>query len=164
MSEQSDSVVDLLLKQGVPANQCYCGSCGVDYSDMDLAGLVEMASRRTCLECRHLARDFSGGPLEWAFKEPAECVRCGEVYDEASGEGYNGFCPGCADATEPAEKKPRAGGSTVMTPAPQSARMAEAAGTKVCSATSRMRTPSMMSANATPPFLRKNPRGFAATN
>ena len=36
-------------------------------------------------------------------------------------------------------------GSILMTSAPQSARMAEAAGTKVCSATSRMRTPFMMS-------------------
>ena len=50
----------------------------------------------------------------------------------------------------PRMASPRSGCSTLMTSAPQSARMADAAGTKVCSATSRMRTPSMMSDNVNP--------------
>lgn len=32
---------------------------------------------------------------------PVECRRCQEFYDEARGDGYNGLCPSCADATEP---------------------------------------------------------------
>lgn len=35
--------------------------------------------------------------------EPYACERCGEVYDEAGGDGYMGLCPACADATEPPE-------------------------------------------------------------
>ena len=54
----------------------------------------------------------------------------------------------------PRMASPRSGCSTLMTSAPQSARMADAAGTKVCSATSRMRTPSMMSGNEIPPCVR----------
>ena len=50
----------------------------------------------------------------------------------------------------PRMASPRSGCSILMTSAPQSARMADAAGTKVCSATSRMRTPSMMSGNVNP--------------
>lgn len=34
--------------------------------------------------------------------EPHACDRCGTVYDEASGDGYAGLCPSCADKTEPA--------------------------------------------------------------
>jgi hypothetical protein len=30
------------------------------------------------------------------------CDDCGEVYDEACGDGYCGLCPACADASEPA--------------------------------------------------------------
>ena len=29
--------------------------------------------------------------------EPYPCERCGEVYDEAGGDGYCGLCPSCAD-------------------------------------------------------------------
>jgi rubredoxin len=32
-----------------------------------------------------------------ALVEPYPCERCGEVYDEASGDGYCGLCPSCAD-------------------------------------------------------------------
>ncbi len=45
----------------------------------------------------------------------------------------------------PRMASPRLMCSILMTSAPQSARMAEAAGTKVCSATLRIRTPFMMS-------------------
>ena len=55
----------------------------------------------------------------------------------------------------PRMASPRSGCSILMTSAPQSARTAEAAGTKVCSATSRMRTPSMMSGNWIPPLVRR---------
>lgn len=30
--------------------------------------------------------------------EPHNCDECGELYDEASGDGYCGLCPSCADA------------------------------------------------------------------
>lgn len=33
--------------------------------------------------------------------EPHLCDECGELYDEAGGDGYNGRCPSCADASEP---------------------------------------------------------------
>lgn len=33
--------------------------------------------------------------------EPHRCDRCGTTYDEASGDGYCGLCPSCADQTEP---------------------------------------------------------------
>lgn len=29
--------------------------------------------------------------------EPHDCDECGETYDEASGDGYCGLCPSCAD-------------------------------------------------------------------
>lgn len=32
------------------------------------------------------------------MEEPHACDNCGTVYDEASGEGYAGLCPTCADA------------------------------------------------------------------
>jgi hypothetical protein len=32
--------------------------------------------------------------------EPHDCECCGEVYDEAGGNGYCGYCPSCADETE----------------------------------------------------------------
>ncbi len=35
---------------------------------------------------------------------PRKCERCGEVYDEARGDGYNGMCPSCADETEPEDE------------------------------------------------------------
>ena len=47
---------------------------------------------------------------------------------------------------------PRSIGSILITSAPQSARSAEAAGTKVCSATSRTRTPSITAVNGTLPL------------
>ena len=33
--------------------------------------------------------------------DPHACDQCGTVYDEAGGDGYQGLCPSCADATEP---------------------------------------------------------------
>lgn len=33
--------------------------------------------------------------------EPYTCEECGEEYAEASGEGYAGMCPRCADESEP---------------------------------------------------------------
>jgi rubredoxin len=35
-----------------------------------------------------------------ALAEPYDCERCGNVYDEASGDGFCGLCPTCADETE----------------------------------------------------------------
>jgi len=35
---------------------------------------------------------------------PHPCDRCGDVYDEARGDGYCGLCPSCADATETPEE------------------------------------------------------------
>ena len=68
----------------------------------------------------------------------------------------------------PRMASPRSGCSILITSAPQSARMADAAGTNVCSATSRMRTPSMMSANAVPPvrcaWATRSPRGGGRFN
>lgn len=29
--------------------------------------------------------------------EPRTCKACGDVYDEARGDGYCGLCPACAD-------------------------------------------------------------------
>ena len=52
----------------------------------------------------------------------------------------------------PRMASPRSTCSTLITSAPQSARMAEAVGTNVCSATSRMRTPFMMSVMEISPF------------
>src|SRR5262245_46854597 len=49
---------------------------------------------------------------------------------------------------------PRSACSTLITSAPHSARMADAAGTKVCSATSRMRMPFMMSSMGDGPLSR----------
>ena len=44
----------------------------------------------------------AGSPIaESAPDEPVTCSRCGAVYDEATGDGYCGLCPECADATEP---------------------------------------------------------------
>lgn len=34
----------------------------------------------------------------------ARATRCGELYDEARGDGYAGLCPACADETEPDEE------------------------------------------------------------
>ena len=31
------------------------------------------------------------------YIEPHNCDECGELYDEASGDGYCGLCPSCAD-------------------------------------------------------------------
>lgn len=38
--------------------------------------------------------------------EPNACERCGQVYDEAKGDGYCGLCPPCADATDPPHDPP----------------------------------------------------------
>jgi rubredoxin len=32
--------------------------------------------------------------------EPHACHDCGEIYDEANGDGYCGLCPRCADDTD----------------------------------------------------------------
>ena len=50
---------------------------------------------------------------------------------------------------------PRSTCSILITSAPQSASSADAAGTKVCSATSRMRTPCITSVMTAPPVLRR---------
>jgi hypothetical protein len=43
-------------------------------------------------------------PAAWdEAEEPTRCSSCGDVYDEARGDGYCGLCPSCADATEPKE-------------------------------------------------------------
>ena len=55
-------------------------------------------------------------------------------------------------AARPRMASPRSIGSILITSAPQSARSAEAAGTKVCSATSRTRTPSITAVTGTLPL------------
>jgi hypothetical protein len=47
-----------------------------------------------------LARPWAN-PAHAGMLEPHNCDRCRKVYDEASGDGYCGLCPSCADATEP---------------------------------------------------------------
>ena len=62
---------------------------------------------------------------------------------------------------------PRSVGSILMTSAPQSASSAEAAGTKVCSATSRTRTPSITAVTGTLPLsarLRRRVRTVLESN
>src|SRR5580700_4711642 len=55
-------------------------------------------------------------------------------------------------AARPRMASPRSVGSTLITSAPQSASSAEAAGTNVCSATSRIRTPFMTAVALTAPL------------
>lgn len=39
-----------------------------------------------------------GGPADGGdMVEPHACDYCGEIYDEAGGDGYAGMCPECAD-------------------------------------------------------------------
>ena len=42
-------------------------------------------------------------PTAKGMDEPHACDECGAVYDEARGDGYNGRCPSCADASEPTD-------------------------------------------------------------
>lgn len=71
--------------------------CGIDH--IDLIGLVHDAES-------WLAESMTGCAirLRTGFTMPVECSECGEIYDEARGDGYCGLCPSCADASEPDEE------------------------------------------------------------
>lgn len=81
---------------GEPASSTRCpaggdpAGCGFEFvAELDSEGFAD------CPECGLFFKPMPG------MEQPYACDRCGTVYDEASGDGYCGLCPSCADATEP---------------------------------------------------------------
>jgi hypothetical protein len=84
----------------------------VRYSDI-MATLFDKARYETALariaelpaegdpETGETPADIAREALGWAV-----CLSCEEVYNEGTGEGYNGLCPSCADASEPVCQHP----------------------------------------------------------
>lgn len=77
------TLADLL---DLAADQCHCGNCGMDYSDMTLDGLRDIHRRgRACPACTQLLRDLETDMADYRYYMVD--VACDDDHFASSPEG-----------------------------------------------------------------------------